>query len=109
MPLEDRGQLDLVFEDDDYKVNLGITDSGITTEPGERFRLLIEKVKAYIGYILSEGFQEDHPKVTSKDVRIVVFYKDSPTTEMLRVTKVNPSGRPEISIPVVFRHFPGTP
>ncbi len=107
MPLEETDRIDISTTTEDGKVQLVITDAGITTDPVKRLNLLIEKLKTYVSYVISEEFKIDHPGRIVKDVTILVMCRIPPTEQMEKITQVQPSGKPENAIPIVFQIFKG--
>ncbi len=82
MPLEATDYVDIITGSPDGRIQLVITDSGITTDPDERLRLLVEKVKTYVTYIRSDSFKEEHPGKGIDDCDIVVMTRIRPTESM---------------------------
>jgi hypothetical protein len=108
MSLEELDRIDIVTKTNDGRLNLVITDAGITTDPGDRFAKLIEKLKTYISYITDQSFKGEYPHVSLADINILVMCKTPPTEQMLQIEKVTPKGKPQESIPVIYRLFPGS-
>jgi hypothetical protein len=107
MPLEDPDVLDIVTRPEPNKLQLVISDAGITTDPGERLDKLIAKLKTYVGYILSEEFARKYPDVGPDDVSIAVVCATQPTPEMLEITHLSPRTQPDRMIAVQFQRFQG--
>lgn len=107
MPLEDTEHIDIITRSEDGKVMLVITDAGITTNPDERFNMLIEKLKTYVAYVMSEDFKKEYSGLTLNDINILIMCKIPPTEQMRQITKVTPKGEPEKAISVIFQVFPG--
>ena len=82
MPLEATDYVDIITSSPDGRIQLVITDSGITTDPDERLRLLVEKAKTYVTYIRSDSFTKEHPGKGIDDCDIVVMTRFPPTESM---------------------------
>jgi hypothetical protein len=107
MPLEDPDHIDIITGPDaEGKYDLYITDSGLTTDPGERMDLLRQKLRAYLSAILDGGLAEDHPGSQPGDYRIKVACAHPPTAEMRAITAITPSGRRSPVIEVAYEEFP---
>jgi hypothetical protein len=106
MPLEDLTQIDLVTQDADGKINLIITDAGITTDPVERLELLRQKLGLYATAVTGGQLANDYPNATVQDFVIRVVCMRRPLEDMLAIGEVGPIGDPAHRIPVVFDEFP---
>ncbi len=104
--LEDTGRIDMVAEDRDGKVMLVITDAGTVENPDQRFTLLAEKMKTYVGFVTSEAFARRFPGRTPGDVTIHVMCSEPPTDRMMKVDRVAPGGKHDQAINVTFQHLP---
>ncbi len=82
MPLEATDYVDIITGSPDGRIQLVITDSGITTDPDERLRLLVAKVQTYVTYIRSDSFKAEHPGKGIDDCDIVVMTRFGPTESM---------------------------
>src|SRR5438132_12859566 len=109
MPLEDPEVIDIITTPEPGKLELVICDAGVTTDPRERLELLVAKLRAYVGYILSDEFSQKHPGLGPDDVGIGVVCATPPTPEMLGVTHIRPHAQPDRLIPVTFSLFHGEP
>jgi hypothetical protein len=107
MPLEDPNVIDIIATPAPGKLELVISDAGITADPRERLDRLIAKIKNYVGYILRDGFAADHPGLTTDDVAIVVACANAPTADMLAITHVTPRGDRSQAIAVRYVLFDG--
>jgi hypothetical protein len=107
MPLEDPEVIDITTRPEPNKLELMITDAGVTTDPRERLNLLMAKLRAYVNYILSEEFAAEYPELGPEDVSIVLVSDTAPTSDMLQITHVKPRSHPGRRIPVHFRRFAG--
>lgn len=105
MPLEDSSRIDITTLREDGKPCFVITDSGLTTNPEERFSLLVEKVTYYLGYILGEGYQQEYPGLKPGDAKILVLCTVAPTDKMIRFTRLtNPENEME-TITIEYQLF----
>jgi hypothetical protein len=107
MPLEDPDVIDVITKPAPNKLELIITDAGLTPDPRERLEKLVAKLKSYINYILGGQFAEDHPLLGPEDVSIAVVCATPPTPEMLNITHVKPRTVQEWFIAVRFLQFAG--
>lgn len=106
MPLEDSDRIDIVTAPAPGKLDLIVTDSGITSDPHRRHRLLLRKLRSYAAYVLDPDFGGRHPGVTPADVSITVVCHDPPSGEMAAITEIV-LGADRGAIPVRFRVFRG--
>ncbi len=104
--LEETDRIDLISRTEDGKVILGITDAGITTDPQQRFNLLVANVRTCIAYILGDEFERDHPGQSASDAGICVLCANPPTEQMKKLSTVRPTSRPDLVIPVQFEQVP---
>ncbi len=108
MPLEDPTCIDAITRSDDGRVGLVIFDAGNTADPVARFQRLLEKIGTYVEFVLSDGFQDEHPGVKPGEVGIKVLCADPPTEEMLRFNRLeNPEDASE-AIGIEYEVFKGT-
>jgi len=82
MPLEVTDCVDIIKESPDGRIQLVITDSGITTDSDERLKLLVEKIRTYVTYIRSDSFSDENPGKCIDDCDIVVMTRFPPTESM---------------------------
>ena len=66
MTLEDPNTIDMISKIKNGKMWLGITDAGVTTDPKERFKKLMVKLGAYVGFVTNEQFKEQYPGIKPK-------------------------------------------
>lgn len=92
MTLEDPSRIDIVTREKDGRIALVIVDAGVTTDPQERFDMLLSKLKAYVNYVMSIKFKEQYLDVRARDVLISVVCRNPPTEAMKRIENVGPSG-----------------
>jgi hypothetical protein len=107
MPLEDPNVVDIVTEEAGVPL-LVITDSGVTAEPLERYRLLVRKLSTYGAAIVSDQFRQKFPG-RADQARIQVYCAAPPTPEMQaidHITARDAAGR-ERHVPVEFRLLAG--
>jgi hypothetical protein len=107
MSLENPDVIDIITQPEPDKLELVITDAGVTTDPRERLDLLMAKLRNYVGYILSEDFADEHPELGPEAVSIAVVSATPPTADMLQISHVKPRSRPGRLIPVRFLRFVG--
>jgi len=102
MTLEDPTTIDLTLKPKDGKQMLLIIDSGVTTDPNERMQLLINKLKAYVAYVMSDEFKQNSPGINPRDITIRVVCKTEPTDQMKQIDKIMPHGDRENMITVEY-------
>src|SRR5262245_50677369 len=105
MSLEDPDTIDIITRPEPNRLELVITDAGITTDPGERMEKLLAKLRNYVGYILSPEFAEEYPELGPDDVSITVVSATPPNSEMLQISHVKPRTEPPRFIAVRFMQF----
>jgi hypothetical protein len=99
MPLEDPHVIDIITSKDG-RLQLVITDAGVTTDPRMRLALYRAKLDAYAMYVDSPEFAAAHPNFARADVSIEIICATPPPPEMVALTGVNPPGSLEPPIPV---------
>lgn len=92
MTIEDPNQLDMAFRAKDGQIVLCIADAGVTTDPTSRLNKFIEKLKTYVGYMMSDDFKKSYPGVVPSSVAIYLIYTQPPTEAMKVFSNVGPSG-----------------
>lgn len=92
MTLEDPNMLDIEFRAKDGQIVLCIVDAGTTSDPTSRLNKFIEKLKTYVGYVMSDDFKKSHPGVTPSSVAIYFIYTEPPIEAMKVFSNVGPSG-----------------
>jgi hypothetical protein len=108
MPLEDLEVIDLVLApDENGRVGLVITDSGVTTDAARRTQLFKEKARGYVSAVVSGLFKKQHPSLKTSDFFIKVVSATPPTVEMYEWYQVGSRSRPEHTMSVVFEQFNG--
>lgn len=107
MPLEDPSVIDIIARPAPGKVALVITDAGITTDPDQRYRKLIEKTATYLQYAFGPQLREDFPTLGPGDVSILVLCRLPPTEPMQALDRVSLAGDPTQGLDVAFQMFPG--
>ncbi len=96
MPLEKLDTIDMVLKPKDDQIVLVITDAGVTTDPGERYDLLLKKLGSYVNYAFSADFAQTYPGITPDKVIIRVICATPPTEMMQQIFNVGKrSERPE--------------
>ncbi len=105
MGLENPDVIDIIIKPEAGKLELVITDAGLTPDPGERLQKLIAKLKSYVNFILSPQFAEDYPYLGPEDVGIAVVSAKPPTPEMRNITHVKPRTVQEWFIAIRFVQF----
>lgn len=107
MPLEDPNTIDMsITDENDYPI-LIITDSGMTSDPEERLRLLRAKLLTYAQYIVSDEFRNDHSAADPARVRVQILCQAPPTADMQKIDQFEIHGGNSMSVPVSFEVFPG--
>lgn len=107
MPLEDSDRIDIVTKTPEVRVQLIITDAGITTDPEERYNKFVAKLKTYVGYVMGSEFKEDYPGKGPGDVTIRLISQTPPTEKMKAITSVTPRGDRDNVIRVEYEEFHG--
>lgn len=102
MPLEDPNIIDMIMKPKNGTMQLGLIDAGVTIDSHERLKKLIEKLKAYVSFIMSDEFKKDYPDIKPKDVTIKVICKNEPTAQMKQIDKIMPHGDEENIIKIEY-------
>jgi len=102
MGLRDPSTIDMILSSPNGKPELVIVDMGTIKDPQERFRALVEKLRAYVTFVMSNQFKKHFPKAKPKDVTILVVCKTEPTEDMKRIFKVMPRGDKKNMISVKY-------
>ncbi|HEX4954151.1 MAG TPA: hypothetical protein VF017_12235 [Thermoanaerobaculia bacterium] len=108
MPLEDPSVIDIIARPAPGKVALVITDAGITTDPDQRYRKLIEKAATYLEYAFGPDFRKDFPELAPADASILVLCRLPPTPPMQALDRVTLAADPTKGLGVTFQLFPGS-
>jgi hypothetical protein len=113
MPLDDLEKIDLELGPTAHaKVTLVITDGQPHADQQRRLEKLVDKIQAYVSYVVNPQFAERHKGVKPADVLICAVCHDPPTEMMKKITSVRPAGdtNPDNLIRVVcVEHRPGMP
>lgn len=107
MPLEDPNVIDMITRPAPGKLQLVITDSGVTPDPEERFARLVEKVETYLGFVLDEDFAAQFPGVGVGDVTFLVLSKHPATPQMEAFSRLINPENPDEAIEVRYEVFAG--
>ncbi|MDB6026436.1 MAG: hypothetical protein JWM68_2659 [Verrucomicrobiales bacterium] len=103
MPLEDLDSIDIILTPDEKgKIALIITDSGVTTDEEERYRLFMTKSKRYLREVYSSEWLSQYPGKKPTDFFIKVVCFTPPTEEMNRVKVVRSMQNSKQQLPVTF-------
>jgi hypothetical protein len=92
MTLEKTDVVDIVLKPQDGKITLVVVDAGTTSDPQERYALLLKKLETYVAYATSGGFREQHPHIPVNNVNVRVICAIPPTEEMTQILTIGPSG-----------------
>lgn len=106
--LEESDSIDMISQDKSGVVWFTIVDAGITTEPEERYQCLIEKLRTYLGFIMSPDFATQHPGVQRSAVKIRVMSRTQPTPKMAEIRQIRSRTTPPFEIPVLFELSPSS-
>jgi hypothetical protein len=107
MPIENAGAIDMATTDASGKLQLVVTDSGMTRDPEKRFALLLAKLTTCLRYVFSPQFAEEHPQSKPESVGIAVICALPPTDRMKGITEVRHPQHREVAVPVSFEVFKG--
>ncbi len=102
MPLENPNVIDMITKPKNGKLELVVTDAGVTTEPRERFEKLLSKLKTYVNWVLSDDFKKDYAGVKPRNVTITVLCANEPTPQMKQLSAIMPKGDRENAIKVNY-------
>ena len=105
MGLEDKSTIDIMtksLEGLENGLELHIVDSGEVTDEMQRYRMLVEKVGTYLGFIMSAEFARDYPTTRPVDVVIRVLCKQPPNEAMQQVQAVFPRGDRTNRVRVIY-------
>ncbi|PQV62398.1 hypothetical protein B1R32_1401 [Abditibacterium utsteinense] len=105
MPLEDTNVIDIVTTSEEGKTVLVLTDAGVTSDPEARNALFMEKLKTYMGAIMSGDLTDQFPAASPRNYEIRVMCTLPPTEEMLAIRSMSPKGDPRNAVPVEFEIF----
>ena len=83
-------------------LDLIIIDAGSIQDEITRYRMLIDKLSAYVNFVVSDEFAQEYPHTTAAQVLIRVLCATPPNEAMLKVSAVYPSGDRVNRIRVVF-------
>jgi len=106
MPLEETDVIDIITSGPDRQLNPVITDAGITEDEAERYALLVEKLRTYMSYCISEDFAQDYPDACLDKVRFLVISRTPPTRKMSEIQELVSRGPGPVRIPVAFEVSP---
>ncbi|MBK1880693.1 DUF6572 domain-containing protein [Pelagicoccus mobilis] len=77
-------------------------DSDQIKDETRRYRLMIEKLSSYAGYVESGQFYEDTPDAHGKEIRFCIIHKSPPNEAMEQVEAIKPRNSPDLRFPVLF-------
>ena len=105
MGLEDISRVDMMTRSLDGVPNgldLIIVDAGSLADEERRYEMLLDKLAAYMDYILSDEFAREYPHTAAAQILIRVLCATPPTDAMQRMNAIYPSGDRTHRIRVVF-------
>ncbi len=105
MGIENTETIDMMTKSLDGTPNgldLMIIDAGSIQDEATRFNMLVDKLSAYVNFVLSAEFAQEYPKTAAKQVMIRVLCATPPNEAMLKVNAVYPSDDRTNRIRVVF-------
>jgi hypothetical protein len=108
--LKDTNSIDIVTKampGDICKLVLFVVDDGMITDELQRYKLLIEKLTAYVNYVASTEFRSTHPGVGFGDVLVRVLCKIPPNEAMSDVQAIGAKGDLQNRLKVVFADYDG--
>lgn len=106
--IEEHNKIDAIAIAKDGFVELVIMDAGITEDPEQRFTHFIEKLKAYVYYVIEGDFKKDYPEKTQNEVRFLVMCRLPPTDRMTKLSRLSNPEKPEEGFPIIYRQFSGS-
>ncbi len=83
-------------------LDLMIIDAGAEADEARRYALLLDKLGAYVNFVMSEEFAREYPRTRATDVTIRVLCATPPTEAMLKVRAVYADDHQSQRIRVVF-------
>ena len=86
----------------DNGLDLMIIDAGSVANETTRYAMLVDKLGAYVNFVMSDEFARDYPRTTAAQVMIRVLCATPPTEAMLKVSAVYPGDDKTQRIRVVF-------
>ena len=102
MTLEQLHGIDIVTAPAPNKIGLHIVDTGAVIDPEERYLRLMAKLLAYVRYVQSVQFGDEHPGMAVEDVVIFVEHFTPLSPSMAGIVNITPHGKPTPRIPVIF-------
>ena len=83
-------------------LDLIIIDAGSIQDEITRYAMLIDKLAAYVNFVMSNEFADEYPHTHAAQVLIRVLCATPPTEAMLKVSAVYPGDDKSQRIHVVF-------
>ncbi len=103
MSLENLYTIDLITAPAQGRLGLHIVDAGTIADPQIRAQLFQAKLAAYLRYLSSAQFPDEHPGYTVADVTIYVDLYAPITFQMRQIAQSAMTGR----VPIVFVDYSG--
>jgi len=92
---------------DDCKLVLLIVDDGTVEDEVERYRFLIDKLRAYLEFVGSAEFRNKHPGIGFADVLVRVLCKVPANQAMQDMQTIGPKGDSRNRLRLVFEDYDG--
>jgi hypothetical protein len=108
MALQDVDVVDIVaksLENIPNGLELYIVDNHHTNNEIERYKLLTDKLGAYVHFIASDEFKIKNPNTQASDVVIRVLCQSPPNEAMLEIISVMPHGDNTNRVQVIFENL----
>ena len=84
-----------------------VVDDGTVEDEIERYRLLIDKLMAYVEFVGSSGFRNEHPGIGFADVLVRVLCKVPANQAMQDMQAIGPKGDRRNRLRLVFEDYDG--
>jgi hypothetical protein len=104
MPLEDLSVIDMMFRKDGRLV-LVITDSGVTSDPAQRERLMKAKLNLYAHALAQDEFQQEHPDFRTAKIRVTCAAAPEESLRAIAGVKVSPQQGESFQVPIEFHYL----
>ena len=105
MGIENTETLDMMvgaLDGTENSLDLIIIDAGSIQDEITRYQMLIDKLAAYVNFVVSEEFAQEYPQTSAAQILIRVLCATPPTEAMLKVSAVYPGDDKAQRIRVVF-------
>jgi len=100
--LTDTDKIDIIIKNPHTGgFDLLVYDDGSIADEVRRYNLIVDKLQAYLTYVHSGQFLEQHPDAKNLPVRCCVVCKRDPNEAMIRLEGVKDREDPQVRLPVV--------